>query len=202
MASISAGFGIGAAAGQLRHLSKPGAFAEFLEETIKAVPKDPEKQAKAAETVKKLIESFSKSNHKLSPALETSSVEASQGLSNQIDRTSKALRDKFDELYHKMTAHKPEGKKGKWEAGKEARDLDIPSSRSLDNIQTRDWYNVRVSEIESFEQEMREAGKSAKEIFDKVHGLRNAAKRQARDLMKDRNLAERLDKEYPLLSRE
>ena len=36
----------------------------------------------------------------------------------------------------------------------------------------------------------------------KIHQEASAAKRQARDLMKDRNLAERLDKEYPLLSRE
>lgn len=59
MGNISAGFGIGAAAGQLKNLVKPGAFAQFLEEAASAVPKNPEAQAKAAETVRRLIEAFS-----------------------------------------------------------------------------------------------------------------------------------------------
>lgn len=62
MATISAGFGLSAAAGQLRQLAKPGAFVQFLEEAAQAVPKNPEAQAKAAESVKKLIQAFSRSN--------------------------------------------------------------------------------------------------------------------------------------------
>lgn len=61
MASISGGFGLSAAAGQLRQLAKPGAFVQFMEEAAQTVPKNPEAQQRAAETVKKLIESFSKS---------------------------------------------------------------------------------------------------------------------------------------------
>lgn len=59
MGNISAGFAIGAAAGQLKNLAKPGAFAQFLEEAASAVPKNPEAQAKAADTIRKLIEAFS-----------------------------------------------------------------------------------------------------------------------------------------------
>lgn len=67
MATISAGFGIGAAAGQLRQLVKPGAFVQFLEETAQSVPKDPEAQAKAAEAVRKLIEAISKGDELITP---------------------------------------------------------------------------------------------------------------------------------------
>ncbi|MCW5823962.1 MAG: HNH endonuclease [Cyanobacteria bacterium TGS_CYA1] len=61
MAIISTGFGMGAAAGELRRLSKPGAFVEFIQEATQALPKNPEAQAKAAESIKKLIEIFSRS---------------------------------------------------------------------------------------------------------------------------------------------
>lgn len=201
MASISGGFGLGAAAGQLRQLAKPGAFVEFMEEAAHAVPKNPEAQEKAAQTIRDIIQSFSKP--KLKPVLETGIAEpGGSELGSQIDRASKALKDKFEELHHKMTAHKPEGGKGKWEAGREAREVDIPAARSLDNIQTRDWYNDRVAEIDDFEQQMKDAGKSSKEIFDQVFELRNKAKQQARDLMKDRVKAEELDRDFPLPTRE
>ncbi|MBZ0186894.1 MAG: hypothetical protein K8F91_11665 [Candidatus Obscuribacterales bacterium] len=62
MASISADFGIGAAAGQLRQLAKPGAFVQFLEETAQAVPKNSEAQERATETIKKLIQSITKND--------------------------------------------------------------------------------------------------------------------------------------------
>ncbi len=69
MAIISTGFGMGAAAGELRRLSKPGAFVEFVQETAQALPKNPEAQAKAAESIKKLIEIFSRAHaRKLSTA--------------------------------------------------------------------------------------------------------------------------------------
>lgn len=201
MASISAGFGIGAAAGQLKQLAKPGAFVEFMEEAAHAVPKNPEAQEKAAQTIRDIIQSFSKP--KLKPVLETGMAEpGGSELGSQIDRASKALKDKFEELHHKMTAHKPEGGKGKWEAGREAREADIPAARSLDNIQTRDWYNARVAEIYDFEQQMKDAGKSSREIFDQVFELRNKAKQQAGDLMKDRVKAEELDRDFPLPTRE
>ncbi|MBZ0187914.1 MAG: hypothetical protein K8F91_16830, partial [Candidatus Obscuribacterales bacterium] len=66
MATISAGFGLNAAAGQLRQLAKPGAFVQFMEEAAKAVPNNPEAQQKATDAVRNVIQSFSKSQ-KLTP---------------------------------------------------------------------------------------------------------------------------------------
>lgn len=77
-----------------------------------------------------------------------------------------------------------------------------PKPGSLSNIEARDWYNTQVAQIEAVEQEMRQSGKSSKEIFEVTTDLRNQAKRQARDLMKDRLEAKKLDRHYPLKSRE
>ncbi|MBI1271743.1 hypothetical protein GC174_15050 [bacterium] len=62
MADISAGFGLNVAAGELKELAKPDSFVQFLQETAEVIPKIPKAQQKAAETVKRLIESFSRYN--------------------------------------------------------------------------------------------------------------------------------------------
>jgi hypothetical protein len=88
-------------------------------------------------------------------------------------------------------------------ANREAFEMNIePKPGSLSNIEARDWYNTQVAQIEAVEQEMRQSGKSSKEIFEVTTDLRNQAKRQARDLMKDRLEAKKLDRHYPLKSRE
>jgi hypothetical protein len=79
---------------------------------------------------------------------------------------------------------------------------EMPKSHSLSNIEARDWYNAQVAQIDTVEQEMRQAGKSAKEIFEVTTNFRNKAKQQARDLMKDRRAAARLEKESPIKSPE
>ncbi|MEZ4536956.1 MAG: hypothetical protein R3D26_18465 [Cyanobacteriota/Melainabacteria group bacterium] len=111
MANISAGFGIGAAAGQFKNLAKPGAFAQFLEEAASAVPKNPEAQAKAAETIRKLIETMSSKHGGMQPALagEAGILTGpnAPGLVDQIKDAGKGLKDKWDELVHKMEPHKP-----------------------------------------------------------------------------------------------
>jgi hypothetical protein len=85
-------------------------------------------------------------------------------------------------------------------ANQEALEMGIePKPGSLSNIEARDWYNAQVAQIETVEQEMRMAGKLPQEIFEVTTELRNNAKRQARDLMKDRRAAARLDKESPIL---
>jgi hypothetical protein len=72
----------------------------------------------------------------------------------------------------------------------------------LNIIETRDWYNAKVAQIDNIEQQMRKEGKSIKEIFETTTELRNQAKEEARDLMKDRRAAKRLEIESPLKTRE
>jgi len=111
MGNISAGFAIGAAAGQLKNLAKPGAFAQFLEEAAPAVPKNPEAQAKAAETIRKLIEGMTSKPGGMQPALagEAGMLTGPRapGLLDQVKDASKGLKDKWDELIHKMEPHQP-----------------------------------------------------------------------------------------------
>lgn len=90
MASISGGFGLGAAAGQLRQLAKPGAFVQFMEEVAQTVPKNPEAQQRAAETVKKLIESFSKSPIGKLATVDGPAVDAADDMLNMERRIYKA----------------------------------------------------------------------------------------------------------------
>jgi hypothetical protein len=59
-------------------------------------------------------------------------------------------------------------------------------------LRTRDWYNARVAEIDSVEQQMRAQGSTAKEIFETNTQLRNEAKIQARELMQKQALAQSL----------
>lgn len=111
MATVSAGFGLGAAAGQLRQLAKPGAFVQFLEEAAQAVPKNPEAQAKATESVKKLIQAMSSTQPGLQPALAGEAAilggPKAPGLIDQVKDVGKGLKNKWDELVHKMEPHKP-----------------------------------------------------------------------------------------------
>lgn len=81
---------------------------------------------------------------------------------------------------------------------KENFESEQPKPGTLTNIQARDWYNAKVLEINTIENEMRSANKSAKEIFERTTELRNEAKQRARDLMQDRVTAERLAKDRPL----
>lgn len=56
LAGISAGFGINALGKQIRHLAKPGAFVQFLEEVAESAPKTPETEHKIAATIAKLVD--------------------------------------------------------------------------------------------------------------------------------------------------
>lgn len=111
MGNISAGFGIGAAAGQLKNLAKPGAFAQFLEEAASAVPKNPEAQAKAAETIRKLIEGMTSKPGGMQPAFAGEAGvltgPKAPGLVDQVKDAGKGLKNKWDELIHKMEPHQP-----------------------------------------------------------------------------------------------
>lgn len=77
-----------------------------------------------------------------------------------------------------------------------------PAPGSLSNIEARDWYNEQVGYIDRIEQQLRRDGKSAEEIFNVTTNLRNHAKQQTRDLMRDRRAAARLDKESPIVTPE
>lgn len=111
MGNISAGFGIGAAAGRFKNLAKPGAFAQFMEEAASAVPKNPEAQAKAADTIRKLIEGMTSKPGGMRPALagEAGVLTGARapGLVDQVKDAGKGLKDKWDELIHKMEPHQP-----------------------------------------------------------------------------------------------
>ncbi|MBZ0188162.1 MAG: hypothetical protein K8F91_18075, partial [Candidatus Obscuribacterales bacterium] len=71
----------------------------------------PEAQAKAADTIKKLIQSMSSKPPGLQPALAGEAgilgAPKAPGLIDQIKDTRKGLKDKWDELVHKMEPHKP-----------------------------------------------------------------------------------------------
>ena len=67
----------------------------------------------------------------------------------------------------------------------------------MTDVHARDWYNLRIAQIDTVEQQMRSAGKSIKEIFVETSPLRNAAKQMARDLMSNRPLANSLPKINP-----
>jgi len=85
----------------------------------------------------------------------------------------------------------------------ESLEVDIqPKPGSLSIIEARDWYNAEVAKIDQIEQGMRQAGKTPQEIFEVTTEIRNQAKRLARDYMKDRRAAARLDKESPILPKE
>ena len=64
--------------------------------------------------------------------------------------------------------------------------------RSMSAIGARDWYNAKVAELDGVEQQLRGQGRTAKEIFEETIRLRNEAKLQASDLMKDQGFAESL----------
>lgn len=82
-------------------------------------------------------------------------------------------------------------------------EMDIqPKPASLSKIEARDWYNAQVAKIDAVEQTMRQAGKTQQEIFEVTTEMRNQAKQLARDLMKDRRAAARLDKESPIKPKE
>lgn len=72
-----------------------------------------------------------------------------------------------------------------------------PKHRSLTNIEARDWYNAKIDQIDVIEQEMRRAGTPIDKIFEVTTNLRNEARLEARDLMKDRVLAEKLQRSQP-----
>lgn len=75
------------------------------------MPKNPEAQAKAAETIKRLIESTASKPHGLQPALAGEAAilggPKAPGLVDQIKDVGKGLKDKWDELVHKMEPRKP-----------------------------------------------------------------------------------------------
>lgn len=53
---VCAGFGIAAGAAEVNKLRKPGAFVEFLNEGASLIPRNPEAEKRAIETIKRLIE--------------------------------------------------------------------------------------------------------------------------------------------------
>lgn len=55
MAEIGGGFGIGAFTGEASRLRKPGAFTAFLREGLEALPKNPEAERKALDTLTRLF---------------------------------------------------------------------------------------------------------------------------------------------------
>ncbi|MFA6208159.1 MAG: hypothetical protein WCT03_06975 [Candidatus Obscuribacterales bacterium] len=73
-----------------------------------------------------------------------------------------------------------------------------PKQGSLTNVQARDWYNAKIDEIDAIEGTMRKTSNSAEEIFEATTKLRNEAKIRARELMKDRELREKLEKDNPI----
>ncbi len=99
-------------------------------------------------------------------------------------------------------SEKVDGEKDKQVASREpstrpepARSEAVPrhaSSRSLTDIQTRDWYHARLAEIDEVLARMEAEGRSREEIAKTVHGLRNEAKMQGRELMKNQDLAKSL----------
>jgi len=56
LAGISAGFGIGALGKQIKQLSKPGIFLQFLEEAAESAPKNPETERKFSATITKILD--------------------------------------------------------------------------------------------------------------------------------------------------
>jgi hypothetical protein len=78
-------------------------------------------------------------------------------------------------------------------ANQEVFEVEIePKPQSLTAVQTRDWYNAKVNQIDAVEQQMRLEGKTSKEIFEVTTNLRNEAKLKARELMEDQETAQSL----------
>lgn len=55
MSEICAGFGLGAFAGEANKLRKPGAFTAFLKEGLEVLPRNPEAESRALETLSRLF---------------------------------------------------------------------------------------------------------------------------------------------------
>ena len=68
----------------------------------------------------------------------------------------------------------------------------VPQPRSLSNVETRDWYNNKMNMIDQVESNMRTSGASSQSIFETTSGLRNEVKLQAREFMRDQDLASSL----------
>jgi hypothetical protein len=67
-----------------------------------------------------------------------------------------------------------------------------PAPRSLTDIQTRDWYHNRQTEIDEVVKQMRNQNKPLEDIAREAHRLRNEAKMQARELMRNQEVAKSL----------
>lgn len=60
MGEICAGFGLGAGAAEVNNLRKPGAFIAFLNEAAEVVPRNPEAEHRAVESIRRLMQQFSR----------------------------------------------------------------------------------------------------------------------------------------------
>ena len=64
--------------------------------------------------------------------------------------------------------------------------------RTMTDIETRDWYEGKLDNIDIVVQEMRLQGRSSKDIFEATTKMRNETKLQAREFMKNQELANSL----------
>jgi hypothetical protein len=69
--------------------------------------------------------------------------------------------------------------------------VSVTKKHSLSKDETRDWYNKEVDKIDT-------DVKRTKENAEKISNERAKLKRKARDLMKDRDAAAKLDRDYPV----
>lgn len=162
----------------------------------------PEERAKAAGSVMPVF--FFEGNAK--KPINPQTVEQ-MGLEGMTEAELKALgiEKRVEELgaVEAESIGEAKGVKSSEIVNQEAFEMDIqPKPASLSNIEARDWYNAQVAKIDAAEQTMRQAGKTQEEIFEVTTEMRNQAKQLARDFMKDRRAAARLDKESPIKPKE
>ncbi len=162
------------------------AVMQTIKQSIKAIDEIARTAPEAAQQSKQMLYEYLKGKGLTGPELEYAGVP--KGYFDGIEPTGKG--DNFNAM----------SKPG--DLGGDAGLAKNPAPRSLSRIEARDWYNAKVAQIGEVEQQMRQEGKLAKEIFETTTNLRNEAKLQARELMKDRRMAKRLEIESPLKTTE
>jgi hypothetical protein len=137
MSEMCAGFGMGAFAGEANKLRKPGAFAEFLKEGLETLPRNPEAERKALETLARVL----KGGEPLREAPVIGAVEKTGEVVKEVQE--QGLADHIME----MTSYIEHGNKTTTAAGEVAAKLGV-SKKELNRMTEEELAKHGVERIE------------------------------------------------------
>lgn len=136
MAEIGGGFGLGAFTGEASRLRKPGAFTAFLREGLEALPKNPEAERKALDTLTRLFKGRE-------PVKEVTGLGAIEKAGDVVkEAQDKGLMDHIME----MVEHYQEGRKRKL-TRQETADIAGVSKKEVANLTDAQLEALRLERI-------------------------------------------------------